>query len=163
MESADGTPRYRVESYRPELRARILALQAHHWGADAELNERYFRWKYEQNPYLDEALIYVATLDGEVVGMRGAFGARWIDPGGGSVGALDAGDLVVRPQDRARYLPQRIMETMAQDLRARGYRYLLNLSASRATHLISLRQGFSLAVEHDVASRHSRRTGLLRA
>jgi GNAT superfamily N-acetyltransferase len=154
---------YRVERYRPELRSRLLDLQSHHWGADRDANDRYFAWKYEQNPYLDEVLIYLATVDGEVAGMRGAYGAHWIDATGASVGALCAGDLVVHPQDRTRFLPRMIMEAMADDLSARGYRYLLNLSASRFTHLFSLRQGFSVAVEHDVARRQSYRTLLLRA
>jgi GNAT superfamily N-acetyltransferase len=154
---------YRIEPYRPELRSRLLDLQSHHWGLDREINERYFAWKYEQNPYLDDVLIYVATLDGEVVGMRGAFGACWVDGAGDSVGALGAGDLVVRPDHRNRFLPRRIMEGMAEDLGARGYRYLLNLSASRFTHLVSRRQGWELAVEHAVAQRWPPRSLLLRA
>jgi hypothetical protein len=148
---------YRVRRYRPELRSRVLALQRHHWGLDKKDNERYFSWKYEENPYLDEVLIYVLVADGKVAGMRGAIGARYEDGAGAAVNALCVGDLVIRPEDRAAFLPRRIMQSMAGDLEARGWRYLLSFSASRFTHLTSLRQGFRLEVEHTVARRVRRR------
>lgn len=140
----------------------MLELLAFHWGVEAGANDRYFQWKYEQNPYLDQVLIYLAMAGDELVGMRGVFGASWIDPTGADARALCAGDLVIRPRDRNRFLPRRIMAAMADDLTGRGYRYLLGFSASRFTHLLSLRQGWTLAVEHAQARRPPRPTPFAR-
>ncbi len=69
---------YELLKYRPELKEQILKLQTHLWSLwspDLALNRAYFEWKYDQNPYIDQPLIYVALCNGEVVGMRGLMGA----------------------------------------------------------------------------------------
>ena len=152
--------KYRIEVYKPALRAGVVALTSHHWSTSHDLNERCFSWKYEENPWVEKPLIYVATADGAVVGMRGAYGARWHDPQGQAILAICAGDLVLRPGDRNRFLAPKIMQAAAKDLADRGYRYLINLSANRYTYLNSLRQGWRLEVEHDPAiSRPQRSIG----
>lgn len=153
MTAVDEGAKYRFELYRPELRSRLLELHSHHWGPDRDANDRYFAWKFEENPYLDDLLIYVVMLDDEVVGTLGAYGVRWIDANGAPVASLGGSDLVVRPQDRNRALAQRLFETMTDDLGARGYRCLVGLSASRITHLVLQRQGWVPVLEWAYAER----------
>ena len=68
---------YEIVGYRPEFREQILQLQQHLWGPDVDINSAYLKWKYEENPYLDTTLIYLALCKEKVVGMRGFYGAKW--------------------------------------------------------------------------------------
>ena len=134
---------YTFTGYRPELRAQVLDLQTYLWSPDRAVNAAYFEWKYERNPYLREPLIHLACRDGEVVAMRGFFGARW-EAGrpGRAVDAPCAGDLVVAPAHRRRGLVPRLMMFAHADLATRGHALAFNLSAGRATFLASLRTGW---------------------
>ena len=77
---------YRFTRYQPKYREEIVRLQTVLWGPDLVLNTAYLTWKYEQNPYLDEPLIYLALQNERVVGMRWLFGAQWeIGPSGQTV------------------------------------------------------------------------------
>jgi hypothetical protein len=161
-EAVEAGASYRFELYRPELRDRLLELQSHHWGPDRDANERYFAWKFEENPYLDDVLVYVVMLEDEVVGTVGAYGVRWIDADGAPFASVGGSDLVVRPQDRNRSLAHRVFVAMADDLGARGHRHVMGTSASRITHLLLLRLGWVPAIEFAYAERPPPDRGLPR-
>ena len=107
---------YTFTGYRPELHAQVLDLQTYLWSPDRAVNAAYFEWKYERNPYLREPLIHLACRDGEVVAMRGFFGARW-EAGrpGRAVDAPCAGDLV-----RGAGAPEARARSATDDVRPRG-------------------------------------------
>jgi hypothetical protein len=70
--------------------------------------------------------------------MRGVSGSRWQI--GEECHTLPyADDLVIAPAQRGRWLHQRIMAHALKDLAGRGHRYVVNLSASRATAMGSLK------------------------
>jgi hypothetical protein len=60
---------YDIVPYEPELEPEIV----HFCGAHAA----YFRWKYAENPFLDQTILQLAVSGGRVVAMRGMFGAVW--------------------------------------------------------------------------------------
>ena len=62
---------YRFTRYRPSYREQIVRSQTALWSPDLALNSAYVAWKYEQNPYVGEPLIYLALQNERVVGMRG--------------------------------------------------------------------------------------------
>lgn len=157
-------PRYEIRKYTPDFRDEIIELQKGLWSGDAALNSAHLHWKYERNPYLDGPLIYMALHEGAVVGMRGVYGARWLlgEPGR-DVGALSSGDLVVAPEHQARNLPRRIMQLAEDDVRALGYRYLLNFSASPVTYLHSIRMGWRDLGAFGTMARRSRLGGATQA
>jgi GNAT superfamily N-acetyltransferase len=138
-------PTYKVIRYRPEFREQVIALQTHLWSDVADMNSDYFRWKYEENPYSDDSLIYLAMCDENVVGMRGMMGAEWQ---GGASAIVDrcfcACDLVVDPAHRGRGLFRVIMTAAMKDMADRGHPLVLNLSASPYTYLSSIRMGWRL-------------------
>jgi len=132
---------YEVIRYRPELAAETAALHAQLFGLGTEASAAYLRWKYEQNPYLDAPLLYLALADGVVVGMRGAYGTGWRLDGERCVLPC-FGDTIVDPEHRNRGLFPRIMRFALRDLERRGHAYAINQSAEPITVLSSLATGW---------------------
>ena len=136
-------PRYEIVKYQPCHRDQVLQLQTHLWGPNHRWNEQYLEWKYEQNPYVDTILIYLAIHDGEIVGMRGMYGTRWrIGDAPQELTFLGHGDTVVAPAHRGRGLFQEITMLALEDLARLGYRYLFNFSAGKPTYILSRRMGW---------------------
>jgi len=68
---------YVIVKYGPEFKQQIVKLQTHLWSPDVALNTAYLEWKYERNPYMKTPFIHLALSAGQVVGMRGMYGAKW--------------------------------------------------------------------------------------
>jgi GNAT superfamily N-acetyltransferase len=137
---------YEIVRYDTALKGEIATLQRHLWGGDVAANTAYFEWKYEQNPYFKEPLVYLAVTDGRVVGMRGMHGSRW-EVGTPSETFLipAAADLVIAPDHRGRGLFARIMRAAVDDLAARGYSCAFCLSPGPVTLAGSLATGWRAA------------------
>ena len=57
--------------YRIEDKNQVIDLLQHLWDYDASKRVRYFEWKFEQNPYTNDPLAYVAVDGDKVVAFRG--------------------------------------------------------------------------------------------
>jgi GNAT superfamily N-acetyltransferase len=139
----EGTPRRalscRVVAYSAEHKAVVADLQRHLWHPDARLNASYLEWKYNQNPYIRDPLIYLAFIGDRLVGMRGAFGTRWEVGDPAEFFTLPyPDDSVIDPAYRRQGIHRAIMNFALRDLAERGYRYVVNLSAGRITAVASL-------------------------
>src|SRR5262245_24368207 len=122
-------PPCRVVPYHTEYRDEVLRLQRHLWHSDVEVNSAYLDWKYHQNPYIREPLVYLAFVGGRLAGMRGAFGTRWEAGESAENFTLPyPDDLVIDPAFREQGLHRVIMNFVLDDLAKRGYRYVVNLS-----------------------------------
>ena len=131
---------WRVVPFRPEHAPLVAELQRLLWGPDVQLNAEYLNWKYFENPYIREPLLYLAFVEDRLVGMRGAFGSRWEIGEPAALHTLPyADDLVIVSEFRGRGLHRAIMRFAFDDLAARGYQYVVNLSTGRATRLLSMR------------------------
>jgi len=131
---------YRIVSYGVEHKPLVAELARHLWSSDVQLNARYLDWKYHRNPYIREPLLYLAFSGEQLVGMRGAFGSKWEvgDPPECFILPYPD-DLIVDPAHRVKGLHRRLMEFALDDLKQRGFHYVVNLSASQVTALGSLR------------------------
>lgn len=137
---------YAVVRYRADLKDQVIRLQTNLWSPDPILNRAYFEWKFEQNPYQNQPLIYLGMFDGEIVGMRSFFATRWeAGVAAERTSWLYADDAVVVPAHRRSGVMRQIMSTALSDLVGSGYDYLLNLSAGPMTFLASLSQGWHSA------------------
>jgi GNAT superfamily N-acetyltransferase len=137
---------YEIVHYRPGLKSQLIELQTHLWSPEPSLNKAYFEWKYEQNPYNKEHLIYLAMHDGRAIGMRGFFGVQWeCGIPAQRFTSLYADDMVIAPEHRGRGLMAKIMTSAFEDLAARGFGYVFNLSAGPATLHSSLSMGWRSA------------------
>jgi GNAT superfamily N-acetyltransferase len=133
-----------IRRYQPGLTAEVAQLHAVLApGGDERLSARALAWKYAENPYIAEPLIYLAYHEDRLVGMRGFFGAAW-EAGGTAAIVPCAADLVVAPAFQDKGVASRIMAAAAADLSARGFSHILSLSAGRVTALGQLTQGFRL-------------------
>jgi GNAT superfamily N-acetyltransferase len=146
--------------YGPEHSSLVAALQRDLWSPDIELNGAYLDWKHHQNPYIREPLIYLAFVDEQLVGMRSVFGTRWeVGEPSEPLTLPYADDLVIDPAFRRRGVHQQIMRFALDDLDRRGYRYVINLSASPVTRRTSVLMGWRNAgAMMDVQRRPTRRT-----
>jgi len=134
---------YEIVRYEPAFRDQVAELQRHLWGNDATTNAAYLDWKYHQNPYLGDPLIYLAVQAGRVVAMRGMYGALWeIGTPAEHVVVPCADDFVIAPEHRNRGLVAQIMKATIDRVAAKGYRYAFSLSAGPVTMMASLTAGW---------------------
>lgn len=143
--------KYQFIRFNRELKEQVVHLQQYLWGSDLELNARYLDWKYFQNPYLAQPLVYLAVYQGQVVGMRGFYGSLW------HMGRLEetwevpvAADAVVHPDHRRKGLYLRIGEFAEDDLQSQGYAYTLSVSGSPAVRNANLGRGWNVVGEWQV-------------
>lgn len=130
-------------AYGPEHAEQIAQLQTHMWSGDVKRNAVYFRWKYFDNPFVRDPVVFVAMDGTRVVAMRGAFGSAW-EAGGSAEPFIVpcADDMVVDPAHRNRGLVRPLMEVLFEELGSRGVQYLFSLSASPVTLVVSLAMGW---------------------
>ncbi len=133
---------YTVGMYRPEHRGDVLDLLQALWGSDKDVNDRYFAWKYEANPYVSEPLGVVACHQNQTVGFRGYFVSRWqVGDPPQIFDMLNPGDTVVHPEHRRTGLSLS-MGRFAGAVLADRYQFFLNTSCSPASLPGYLRLGF---------------------
>jgi hypothetical protein len=136
---------YRFVRYHPKYQEGVVQLQTALWSPDLATNANYLTWKYEQNPYLDEPLIYLALHNERVVGMRGLCGAQWeIGHTGQSVIMPCAGDTTIAPEHRNRGLMRQILQLTQTDTVSTAFPYMLGLSAAPAVYFCALSEGWRL-------------------
>jgi len=134
---------YELLQYQPSLKQPLTELQCLLWSPSTALNQAYFEWKYERNPYVAKPIVYLARHQGRVVGMRGFFGTRWVTGvAGEEFLALYADDLVIAPEHRNRGLIPRINSAAFAAIEPDRYPFAINLSPGPLTFLSSLAAGW---------------------
>ncbi len=140
---ADKSEGYEIIEYRPELRDQVLRLQTLMWSSDLRINGAYLDWKYHNNPYGDQPIIYLAMQQGQVVGMRGLY---VICCEGGQPSqtfyCLQLGDGLVHPDHRRRGLLVRMMTAAMEGFRQSSFRYVFTLSSNQFTQAAYFKLGW---------------------
>jgi GNAT superfamily N-acetyltransferase/acyl carrier protein len=133
---------YVLARYTREYRSEVARLLTVLWSPDPDLNERVFSWKYEQNPFSTEPLIYLALSRGKPVGMRALYETLWQASGAGEpVSVYCADDFVVDAAHQNQGLYAMFGECAARDLADANHEFFVSLSALRVTRLQSLAHG----------------------
>lgn len=134
--------RFEVVLFRPEFREAVVHLRRHSYENEFPEAHEYLEWKYIQNPWIHEHLLYVSLDEnGTVCGMRGAYGTAWRTPHG-TVVIPCADDLTIVNEHRNSGLLTTLLRAMLDDITRRGYPFLINTSAGRVTTLQSLAMGW---------------------
>ena len=134
---------YEIIRYSDDFKQEVIEFQKLQWSPHTELNASFLDWKYQQNPYLKEPLIYLARQDGKIVGMRGMVGANWeVGTPARTYLGVCAEDLLIDPAHRNRGLMKEIMRTSFVDLATKGHEYIYSLTALPVTLIGSLAMGF---------------------
>jgi GNAT superfamily N-acetyltransferase len=133
---------YDIVPYEPELDPEIVRLQRHFY-RDSARSAAYFRWKYAENPFLDQTILQLAVSGGRVVAMRGMFGAVWqVDEPSTRHLLPCADDFVVDPEHRNHGVARLVLEAAAAEGARRDFRFALSLSAGPVTFVNSLATGW---------------------
>lgn len=135
--------------YEHSQRSDVINLQRMLWSSDLQVNSDYLSWKYESNPYLSDVHICLAIHDGNVVGMRGAWGSCW------KTGDAEApvivpcvGDMVIAPAYRGQGVLRGFNEFMSKHLGELNFPFLLSPSASKPVYFGSLKVGWKPVLEY---------------
>lgn len=151
---------YQIVHYQAEMRAEVVSVLSQLLRGDPVTNDRYFGWKYEQNPHADSLLGIVALHQGEVAGFRGYGTARWHNGRGKTLRVLIPGDTCVALNHRQKGLSV-AMGKLAMTDYAASYRLFLNLSCTRDSLPGYLHLGFAPLASKVYLSRYGL-FGLLR-
>lgn len=147
---------YEIVPYAAEFDPQIAQLQTHLWSGDPARNAAYLRWKYVDNPFLDEMLIQLALFDGRVVAMRGTLGAMWqVDDVATRRLLPYADDFVVAPQHRNRGVARQIMKASLRDAAECGFQFVLSFNASPVTFINLLAAGWRAAGSYHAVWRNT--------
>jgi GNAT superfamily N-acetyltransferase len=143
---------YEFAHFRPQYRDGVLAVLAGLWPYGRELSERYFQWRYAENPFADDVLGIVALHRGVPVGYRGYL-AGGFSADGAHVGVLCPCDTVVAPDHRNRGLSL-AMGRLASDFSRADYRFFLNFTSGRNSLPGYLALGFQPLARRVLWQRH---------
>ena len=83
----------------PEYKGQVIELLKLLWSFDAETRFQYFKWKFEDNPYLKELPCFIALHEDRVVAFRGCF-VTPMTKGDNMFLSAQIGDMVTHPDYR---------------------------------------------------------------
>jgi hypothetical protein len=146
---------YRVVPYARAHRSAVLDLHGQLLPRSRRLTERYFSWKYEQNPYLPEPTMALVFSGTDLVAMRGLIGTRWVTPADHAITIPAAEDLIIEESHRDRALFLVIDRELARIAAEMGYPSIVSLSASPTTQKLQKVTGWTRVAGFERAVRRS--------
>jgi GNAT superfamily N-acetyltransferase len=147
---------YRFVHYHPKYNDGIINLQTGLWSSDLTTNSAYLAWKYEQNPYLNKPLIYLALENNHVVAMRGFHGAQWKIGESGQIITLPcAGDTIIAPEHRGRGLLRQMVQYESTDSALTAFPYALSFSTTPLVYFCLLSEAWQSIGAYNTLARIS--------
>jgi GNAT superfamily N-acetyltransferase len=136
--------KYEILRYKPALRDDVLALRTREAGDsdDPITVEAQWRWKYEQNPYLPEPCVVLASDSTGLVGMLGLYGSMWQfgEPPRTLLVPCPA-DAYVDPAHRRRGIYRRLFAESLALAAELGCEYAFSLGSAKSTYTSNLQMG----------------------
>ncbi|MDJ1434507.1 GNAT family N-acetyltransferase [Halostagnicola sp. A-GB9-2] len=138
----DESDPYEIRRYEPADRDGFLELYDLVFG---DVDEAWFQWKYEDNPYVDHVPIILATHEGEIVGTKPSFVLE-LRVEDRTFRGYQPADVMVHPDHRRRGLYSRTTERMKEHYRERDPELFFNFP-NPATLSGSLKHGWEIVEE----------------
>jgi GNAT superfamily N-acetyltransferase len=146
-----------IVPFSPSLKDELVEFRRRTYETGFPESRDYLEWKYEQNPYIQGPIYYIARVNGRIVGMRGIYGTCWEHDRARQATVLPcADDWAVDTEFRNRGVASTIMREAVADLARRGYEYVINTSGGRITVVASLAAGWRSAQALEPVVRRSR-------
>ncbi|MBN1972651.1 MAG: hypothetical protein JW787_03370 [Sedimentisphaerales bacterium] len=134
---------YQFVYYSPEHKEQVLNVLEHLWPYDRSKFADFFRWKYENNPYIDTVLGVAALYQGRVVGFRGYFANRFIiNDYSDNLIILHPGDTCVHPEHQRKGLSVS-MGKLAFQFDNKQYPLFMNMTCGAKSLPGYIKMGFS--------------------
>lgn len=134
---------YEIKFYRPEYILEISDVQKYLYGLDRDTNVKYFRWKYEENPFSDGPLGVVAIYEGRFVGFRGFFASKWcIGDSEDTIVMLSSSDVCVHPEHRRKGLFKAMTRLFVNKYSESDYSGYINLSSNQYSIPCDMKMGW---------------------
>jgi len=146
-----------IVPFDPSLKDELVEFRRRTYETGFPESRDYLEWKYEQNPYIQGPIYYIARAGGRIIGMRGIYGTCWEHDRALQATVLPcADDWAVEAEYRNRGVASAIMREAVEDLARRGYEYVINTSGGRITVVASLAAGWRSATALEPVVRRSR-------
>lgn len=138
---------FTFRKYQPQDREQILHLMDNLWPFTAEEKEKYFHWKFEQNPYTQSPMGFVALDGNRIVSFRGCMVQPLIFKGESFLAAT-LGDSVTDPNYRRMGLLTNITKFLTSELnKDKEFKVCLNSSSGGPTYYGLLKLGWKPLAE----------------
>lgn len=122
--------RTNVEPYRAAYKQQVVELLGHIWkGTTFEERKTRFEWRYEQNPFTDQPVAFVAVKNERVVGLR-AFTVQRLTVADASFLACSPSDAIVHPDARRQGVFTAMTREALRALEESDISMYLNLSSN---------------------------------
>jgi len=107
-------------------------------------NEQYLRWKYFENPFIENPLITVVRYGGEIVAMTGLMGMSWhAFPGRESTIVPQIDDLIIHPDHRRKGLTALMFRGVIGASLSQGYPAMISLSGGAVSNALASTKGWT--------------------
>lgn len=122
---------YEIRNYHPNFLFQIANLQRNLWSRDIDKNISYFKWKYIDNPFIENPVGIVALFKGKVVGFRGFFVTKWkYCDRYNNILILSPADLCVHIEHRREGLFTMMTKVALKEYEDTNYKIALNFSSN---------------------------------
>ena len=142
-----------ITHYSSHFKEKVICLLKYMWKS-LDYNERVrkFEWRYENNPYEKELVIYLAIDDEKVVGFRPLVVQHFI-LNGSRLRVLSGADVIIHPEYRNRKIWTKINQYYFKDINNSHINTIdLTLSAGKNTALGSIKQGWQFMTDKMIYS-----------
>ena len=142
-----------ITSYNASFREEVVKLLAEFWNIDTELADKFFQWKYLDNPWAQRPYIAVLLAGEKIVGMRGAYVLPLRLPSReDQMLAGFFGDSLILEDYRGHGHFHQLTEELMDVLHGDGIQIALNTSATEPVHKTSIKHGWISTDNYEVLS-----------
>ena len=151
--------KYRFARYDASMFEAVCQLRSDVFGGSLEDNLAYMRWKYLDNPYLDEPILHVVFDGDRLVAMRGCYGAAWMIPNRPTPWVMPAvGEVAVAEEYRRTRAFLGLKDFSNDDLAERGFTVGIGLSATPLSRRMGERDRWHFVSPYRMVRRSERRS-----
>lgn len=135
-----------IVKYNLSIKDDIIELLGYQWNNLSYIERcEKFSWRYENNPFVNSPLIYLAVYQSKIIGMK-AYVVQRFKYDNSVFNVASAADAIVHPEFRGKGVLSSLNKYSIQDIEIHNniyrIRLILNLSSNEVTTYLSLKESF---------------------